>query len=231
MINFKTTAKQKILILFTFVVSISTEYLTAKENTEQVFTDIYKKKHWGTNKKGEGVSGPGSRIKNTEKYRELLQNFLKKNQIHSVVDVGCGDWQFSRVLDWKGIDYIGYDVVGSLIKKNREKFGAKNIHFRHANGIELDLPKADLLICKDVLQHLTNEDVHKFISQFHKFKYCLITNDVNPKTLSSTNPQIERGGHRNLDLSKPPFSLKGEKVLDYWCEITHKMVFLIKNTP
>lgn len=216
-------------LAFIYTCSFPLTLFSENQTTESVFTGIYENKEWGTNSSGEGISGPGSLLSTTEPYRAFLQDFLKTMNIRSVIDVGCGDWEFSRAINWSNIKYTGYDIVKQVIKKNKQNYGTKKIRFKHANATEICLPRADLLICKDVLQHLPNEDVKKFTSQFHKFKYCLITNDVDPVTLSSNNPQIKAGEHRNLDLSQPPFSIKGKKVLDYWCVITHKVVFLISK--
>lgn len=79
------------------------------------------------------------------------------------MDVGCGDWQFSQAIDWGTIKYIGYDIVKQVVKANRKKFGTRLISFIHGNGVQCDLPMADLLICKDVLQHLPNE-ISKILS-------------------------------------------------------------------
>lgn len=199
--------------------------------TEEIFTSIYDNKIWGSNEEGCGTSGNGSLLETTKEYRSFLQNFLTKFQIHSVVDMGCGDWQFSRTMNWDGISYIGYDVVRSVIENNQKKFSAPNIIFIHGDASCLDLPQADLLICKDVLQHLPHEDIIQILSQCYKFKYCLITNDVDPVTLSSLNDQITKGGYRTLDLSKPPFSLNGVKILNY--QTNHgliKEVFLLSNS-
>ena len=34
---------------------------------------------------------------------------LAERRIRTVVDLGCGDWQFSKYVDWRGIEYHGYD--------------------------------------------------------------------------------------------------------------------------
>lgn len=218
-----------IFICFLATQMIIERQLIANESTERVFTDIYKSKYWAGDSSKIGHSGIGSQQGTTETYRNFLQDFFKDYDIHSVVDVGCGDWKFSRTMDWTGIDYVGYDIVKPLIKSNRRKYGRHNIHFVHGNAINMTLPKADLLICKDVLQHLPNEDVQKFIPQLKNFKYCLITNDVDPVTLTSDNPTIIAGEYRLLDLSQPPFSLEGIKILNYWAGVSHKMVFFIAN--
>jgi SAM-dependent methyltransferase len=61
-------------------------------------------------------SGPGSASHETIAYRAFLQGFLQWNRVRSVVDLGCGDWQFSRFIDWSGVDYTGVDVVAPVIE-------------------------------------------------------------------------------------------------------------------
>jgi len=202
--------------------------LTANSR-EEIFTNIYKEGHWGTTADGEGTSGEGSSLMTTEIYRQFLQDFFLVHDIHSVVDVGCGDWEFSRAINWSGIQYYGYDLVVSVIVKNHARYAAPNINFIRGDAVRMTLPKADLLICKDVLQHLPNEDIASFIKKLRGFKYCLITNDVDPETLSSTNPQIRPGELRCLDLTQPPFSLSGIKVLTFVSGQTVKQTLLLTN--
>lgn len=202
---------------------------SAEDIHQKVFSEIYTNKVWGTNKAGEGFSGGGSLVKNTKSYMKFLEKFMRRHGIQSVVDIGCGDWEFSQYIDWKNIKYTGYDVVPFVIEKNQKKFGSRNIKFVHGNFLSIDLPSADLLICKHVLQHLTNEDILSFLSQLSKFKYCLITNEVYPETLSSDNPDIAVGGGHKIDLTKPPFLVEGKRVLDYKVGDASHQVFLIQN--
>lgn len=197
--------------------------LSAELITKDVFSKVYENRIWGVGSDGFGTSGSGSLPETTCIYRQFLQNFLSTCNINSVVDVGCGDWGFSHMINWDGINYIGYDVVPTVILKNQQRYGASNILFQEGNAVNIDLPCADLLICKDVLQHLPIEDIKALISQFHKFKFCLITNDI----ASNINAQIERGGYRGVDLTRPPFSLRGIKALTYKTYYEVKQVLLI----
>lgn len=145
---------------------------------EDTFTRIYEKCEWGRDKNGYGTSGIASAPKNAQKYVLFLQRFLKKNQIKSVVDLGCGDWELGKHIDWTGIDYRGYDVVQKVIENNQIKYSSPSITFHHADATKENIPSADLLICKDVLQHLSISQIHTILQQFKKYKYCVITNDV-----------------------------------------------------
>lgn len=197
---------------------------------EKVFTEIYDKAIWGRNDQGVGFSGEGSLLLNTREYISFLEKFIKEYGITSVVDAGCGDWEFSRYVDWTGINYSGYDIVTQVIEKNKILFSSPTINFARANITTVDFPKADLLLCKEVLQHLPNEDILKFLQQIEKFKYCLITNEVDPKTLSSKNSDILIGRVHRVDLSCPPFNIEGKKVLNYTIGRGVHQVFLIDNT-
>lgn len=203
----------------------------SEDSAQAVFTKVYDEAHWGRNERGEGYSGTGSLVRFASEYMIYLQNFLSEKNIQSVVDIGCGDWEFSKYVDWKDIAYKGLDVVPSVIDKNIKNFSSPSVSFACVDVIHSDLPIGDLMLCKDVLQHLTNSDILALIKQIGKYKYCLITNDVNPHTLTSDNSEILwRGNYRPLDLTKPPYNLKGTKVLTYRAYNAVKQVLLIDNT-
>lgn len=216
--------------MYFLICAINLNIIAETDNHEAVFTNIYNTCIWGKNNQGEGHSGGGSELKNCREYIDYLQNFMKTHNIKTVVDAGCGDWEFSQYIDWTNIQYTGYDVVKHVIEKNQKKFGSSNITFMHDNLINANLPCADLLLCKHVLQHLRNEDILAFLPQLKKFKYCILVNQVDPDTLSSNNEDIEIGGGHKIDLSQPPFNISGLKVLNYYIDNNVHQVFLIDNT-
>jgi SAM-dependent methyltransferase len=155
---------------------------------------------------GKGTSGTGSTLEITREYRAYLENFIKDHAVKSVVDAGCGDWSFSSAIDWGDASYLGVDIASDVINAVRKKHEKGKIKFE-VGDITQDLPASDLLISKDVLQHLSNELVHKFIKnnlRKGKYKWVILTNDR-----GSENPNIETGGYRMIDLTAPPFEVKG----------------------
>jgi SAM-dependent methyltransferase len=183
--------------------------------TKAAFDDVYKRAVWGTNAEGQGTSGGGSTMKNTVIYRAFLQQFMEDKGVTSVVDAGCGDWEFSQSINWDGIDYKGYDIVDSVIEENKKKFAKPNIQFFAGNIVTDELPAADLLICKQVLQHLPSKDVATFLKKLPKYKHVLITNSVG-QDFSAPNTDIAPGDYRTLDITVPPFDVKGAKILTWW---------------
>jgi SAM-dependent methyltransferase len=189
---------------------------SVSDPSASVFNDIYSNAKWGKNFGDAGTSGFGSMVSTTLLYRSYVQEFMKELAVHSVVDAGCGDWEFSQAMDWSGIDYKGYDIVPAVIERDKAKFEKANVHFFVANIVETELPPADLLIVKHVLQHLPTASVQRFLGQLSKYKHVLVTDTVNQATLSGKNADIEVGSFRELDITRAPFNVRGTKVLTYW---------------
>jgi SAM-dependent methyltransferase len=191
------------------------------------FSEIYESNVW------EHGSGEGSLEVHTRGYRDFLQEFLVQKKISSVVDMGCGDWQFSRLINWNGARYQGFDVVPTVIAANKEKFANHNVSFDVYSGNPMELPQADLLIAKDVLQHLPNQTVVDFLPYLSKYKYALLTNCVNPKG-ETRNVDIELGEFRPLDLRLAPFHLKSSPVFSFdknEISLYRKLRALIRGYP
>ena len=177
-------------------------------DNKKVFSKIYKEDLWN-----EG-SGDGSKIENVREYVDVLQKYIDKPEIKTVIDLGCGDWQFSKFLDLSSVLYLGVDVVDSVIDSNIDLYSASNIDFISRDIITYELPQVDLIICKDVLQHLSNRDVISVLIKIIKSsKFALITNDFNSE--STSNIDIENGDYRYLDLTLSPFFLDVVTVLEF----------------
>ena len=108
------------ILLFITVSCYSSVEINSSNNYSHIiaFSHIYEHAIWGKNKEGVASSGGGSTLERTQEYRKLLQIFLHEKNIKTVVDAGCGDWEFSAHIDWTGIEYKGYDAVQSVIQKN-----------------------------------------------------------------------------------------------------------------
>ena len=172
------------------------------------FEQIYKNDAWGFG------SGHGSLPSVTKGYRDFLQTFIDLNNIKNVVDYGFGDWQFTKFINWDRVQYTGFETVRSLVETNTKQYDAKNIKFKLTPDNMNDLPAADLIIVKDVLQHLKTADIKKFIKvALPKYKYALITNNFVPR--DQLNIEIETGSFRPLDLRLSPYTLKATAVYKF----------------
>ncbi|MEY4879165.1 MAG: hypothetical protein RJB62_634 [Pseudomonadota bacterium] len=175
-----------------------------------IFTFIYDRAIWG------GGSGAGSDLRNTVLYVAYIQALMDRHQLRSVLDIGCGDWRFSRYLDFSGRAYLGYDVVSSVIATDQATYGAPHIRFEQADVSALtEFPPADLILCKDVLQHLSHRNVTRILGLCRNARYALITNDYHPE-----NTDCADGETRPLDVSKPPFDFPAKPVLRFGGKVT-----------
>ena len=173
----------------------------------EVFSKIYKEDLW------HGGSGAGSKLENVKEYVDILQKYIDKPEVKTVLDLGCGDWQFSKFLDLSSVSYLGVDVVESVVESNSTSYSASNIKFISRDITTYEVPKADLIICKDVLQHLCNKDVVTILIKIiTSSKFSLITNDFNPE--NTENKNIDNGDYRCLDLTLSPFYLDVVTILE-----------------
>jgi SAM-dependent methyltransferase len=172
---------------------------------KDVFTRIYNTGAWSNG------SGSGSHPDNTRDYRHFIQRFMKEHSISSVLDLGCGDWQSSCLLDWSGISYLGLDIVEGVIARNVSRYQTESVRFGTLDSPRDALPAADLLIVKDVLQHWPNDDIRALFPRLAGYRFALITNTREPGARPSRQPSralnrdIGPGGHRPVDLALPPF--------------------------
>lgn len=173
----------------------------------EVFDHIYKNNIWGQG------SGNGSIPANTEDYRTFITNFIRTNRIRSVLDVGCGDWQIGRLMDWSNVNYTGVDV-SFVVLENTKQYARPGVQFMLADAVADPLPSADLLIMKDVIQHWSNSDILKFLPKLQGFRRALITNGFPSQWAHRINQDIPAGMFRPVDLTLDPFKIRGSYI--YW---------------
>ena len=181
------------------------------------FTHIYDKELWG---KGKG-SGPGSSLLVNKKYISFLESFLKNNNIKNVIDYGCGDWQFSQYINWNGVDYLGLDIVDSVIDSNKNKF--PNYSFVCDIDIFNYLDGKELIIIKDVLMHWPDDEIEKFLDKLIKYNIWILL--VNSAKNQPTKRKLKIGHYVPLEYDKFPLNkYNSELIFKY----RNRQVVLIK---
>jgi SAM-dependent methyltransferase len=188
-------------------------------------------KFFDTNYRSGWDSGSGSRVAFTVTYRYIIESFLRLNDVHRVLDLGCGDWQFSKLIPWDDYDisYLGLDVSPFIIEKNKERFGTEHRQFRviHKPSEIFEFGHFDLVISKDVLQHLPNNVVNEYLDIFVAVgRRALITNDA--FTSDAITEDINRYDfYRPIDIRKPPFSRNSTIIAEYFDFFGHN--FYVKH--
>lgn len=157
----------------------------------------------------ESVSGPGSTLAFTAPLRAWLPGMLKRHRIHSILDAGCGDFQWLSRVNLDDITYVGWDGQPDIVQRNSDTYPHL---FACVNLLTVDrFPTVDLIIARDILIHLPNDDV---LAMLHKMRasgsrYLLATNfpcDDNDET----HPYDAQGfRYRPTNLGSAPFYLTG----------------------
>jgi hypothetical protein len=169
------------------------------------FTDVYENALWGDD---ETRSGWGSKRESghVKAALEYLDDIIPRYKVKNLSDIPCGDfnWQPLILEKHKNIDYIGYDIVKSMIDNNCAK--NPGVKFKKLDIVNEIPRKSDLILCKDMLNHLTYNDIRRAIKNMKRSRstYLLASNDF---TWPENIEVVDAGNsHRPVDICKPPLN-------------------------
>jgi hypothetical protein len=180
----------------------------------KVFTEVYRRHLWGEGQdKIPFCSGHGSDKEVAEPYVQGVKQFIDTHGITSVVDLGCGDFRVGSCLVRPRLFYHGVDIVKDLIYSNSKRYSSANIQFSCRDVINDELPISDLCLIRQVLQHLSNDQVARILERCEQYPYVIVTEHLPDPTKPWTpnldihhgsNTRVDRGSGLYLDL--PPFN-------------------------
>ena len=104
------------------------------------------------------------------------------------------------------VSYVGCDIVESLVKDHAEKY--PRYEFRSIDFVVDEIPKAELIICRDALQHRPLPDIKTALKNFSASgaKYLLTTTHI--RRFGFRNGRNIRPGRcRDRNLLMTPFNL------------------------
>lgn len=180
-----------LFIPFTVCASGLPDFLTQRGMEEELFTYAYETNAWMSN---ETRSGLGSSLENTTCIRKELPAILERFEIKTVLDAGCGDFNWFKEMPVILEHYYGIDIVRELIEKNRELYGDNTHTFLHGSVTDASLPQVDAIVCRCVLTLLFFDDVKRALQNFKKSgaKYLIMSHfprrSGNPDLNSTLRP-------------------------------------------
>ena len=121
-----------------------------KPSTEFVDSGNY----WEQRYQANGNSGAGSYGRLAEFKAEVLNDFVRKQQINSVIEYGCGDGNQLTLANYPS--YIGVDVSPQAIALCTERFKPDGSKSFLLSG-ESEGQKAELALSLDVIYHLVED--------------------------------------------------------------------------
>ncbi len=184
---------------------------------EEVFDKIYQEGTWGEDEHGNATSGSGSHaIEIVKPYVNEVSGLLKTLEKPVVVDLGCGDFNVGSQLAALSERYIACDVSSQVLQTNRRKYAIPNVEFRKVNIITDELPAGDVCFIRQVLQHLSNDDIREVVRKINDnsaYRYLIVTEHVPEKPDYVANLDHRKGAgirmnqNSGVDIAKPPFNL------------------------
>lgn len=182
----------------------------AGADKQTIFSHHYKTNFWGDQ---ESRSGPGSTLAYTAGLRQALPGLLNELEVKVFLDAPCGDFNWMKEVEMPNIKYLGCDIVPEMIAELKIKYGREDRVFNVLDIVNDSIPMADIWLCRDVLFHLSNDDVLRTLQNF-------LESDI-PWLLTSTHSEggnkkdIQSGGFRLLNLESAPFNLpKAERYIN-----------------
>lgn len=166
------------------------------------FQNIYSGAGWVHEDGQDSASGVGSSDLATMGLFDAIQTVMAKLGAKSIVDVGCGDWNWMQQ-QTISVDYTGVDIVPDIIEKN-QAFARESVRFIRCNAVETPPPTADFALCREVLFHLSFGDALAALRNIASASdHVCTTTDVD----IWFNSDIQTGDFRLLNMMKKPFSL------------------------
>lgn len=165
------------------------------------FERIYSTNLWSD---PESRSGVGSRLDSTRALRAELPIALRQLEAGVLLDVPCGDFTWMEHVDLSGIEYIGGDIVPSIVEENRRLHARESRRFVVLDLTRDLLPDADVLLCRDCLVHLSYANIAAVLANIARsnIRFLLMTSFPGRRD----NYDVEDGDWRPLDFQAPPFS-------------------------
>lgn len=170
----------------------------------EIFSDIYARRVWGDGSGGgsaPGVAGP---------WAAIASRVIAELKPKTVLDVGCGDGWASAGIELGDAAYLGIDPVDSIVEYCREMHIVGNRQFLPVDAITQLLPDADLVLLKEVTQHLSDASVLALIEKLRRYPAVLHCSALSPGDFAAVD-----GGYRPVCLEMPPFNLQTEAVAEF----------------
>jgi SAM-dependent methyltransferase len=155
----------------------------AHQTPAEVFAAVYQQRLWSEGDSRDFSSGAGSHEERiVAPYVASIRVFLGGlSGGQDVVDLGCGDFAVGARLRDAAVGFIACDVVPALIMRNRQMFAQLGVDFRCLDIVADPLPAGDIVFLRQVLQHLSNAQVHAVLGKLQAYRWAVITEHVPKK--------------------------------------------------
>ena len=180
------------------------------------FKKVYAQNLWQS---GESRSGKGSEKVNAAADARFILSVVRKRFSGGVgranvtiIDAPCGDmnWMPDLLIQLEkefSITYHGYDIVADLVKAHHSRFSTRrNWHFWNMDVVDATPKSGDILISRDLLNHLPLADAQRVLSNIKATHTPTLIISNNRDVAFNRQLKDMGGGSHKLNLELPPFN-------------------------
>jgi len=137
-----------------------------------------------------------------------------------MIDLGCGDFRIGSQLVDVCQSYMACDASPHIIDLNRKKYSNLDVDFKVLDIANSAIPDGEVVLIRQVLQHLSNEQISRFVNQINnndKMKVLLVTehlpfHNFKPNINKPVGHSIRILRNSGVVLHERPFNLKCKKM-------------------
>lgn len=130
--------------------------------------------------------------------KACIEYFQSEKIEGRILELGCGDLNFARNCGLLDLDYTGIDIQVKKTWKSRKDVIEADI-------LDFDYSGYDIIICRDVMIHLTNDHVLRIINKVRKAAPKRFYATTYPGACNYFRKFSPSAGSKTLDLTQSPF--------------------------
>jgi hypothetical protein len=202
----------------------------AGDSTQDIFKAVYAQRMWVGSKSAKYSSGSGSHDSRiVGPYIASVSRFVESLDFPpDAVDLGCGDFAIGAALRPLFNRYIACDIVPEVLAENRVRYKELDVDFWLIDVANDDLPPGDVVFVRQVLQHLSNDQIARALEKIRTTYPRLILTEhlpVDPHFIPNidikTGPSTRLAVRSGVDITKPPFEISAA-YSEVLCEVRLK---------
>jgi SAM-dependent methyltransferase len=162
------------------------------------FRHAYRANLWGGD---ESPSGPGSALDQTAGLARALPDLCRRLSVGTLLDLPCGDGHWMSGIALPGVRYLGADLLPEVVARAAAR--SPDREFLVLDLTASPLPRADLLLCRDCMVHLSFADNTRALANLRRSGVTWLLATTFPD--EPANRDIVTGDWRPLNLERAPF--------------------------
>lgn len=168
----------------------------------------------------ESASGPGSSLEAAWEAGHFLGYVIACHGITSILDLGCGDWNWMRHVrltnaEGNPVSYTGWDANEELVAELNASHSNAHVRFQVRDVIADPYPQVDLIIARDILFHLPTSMAMRVVEKAGTSCSFLLSTSF-PSQSANQDPEvylpIDGWGFTRINLDIEPFGLANRKL-------------------